>query len=170
VVLSCLVALSGLALTGCGKKTNKSAGPSAPPTGGRAAVDTTAGAEKPVPDNNPAPSAAPTGEGTAVNVAADVEKPVAEVQTQAQTMSVANLRATAAQYAQAISVKKDDLQKVLDQVKQLPLTEALSEKAKTLKTEAQKIQTSLKDLTDRFQVYYNKLKEKGGDLSGLATK
>ena len=46
---------------------------------------------------------------------------------------------------------------------------ALSEKAKTLKTEVQKIESTIKNLTDRFQVYYNKLKEKGGDLSGLPT-
>ena len=140
VILSCLVALSGPALVGCAKKADKSAGSSAPQTGA----------------------------GTAVNVTADVEKPVAEVQTQAQTMSVADLRATAVQYAQAVSIKKEDLQKVLAQVKALPLTEALSEKAKTLNAEAQKIEASLKILTDRFQVYYNKLKEKGGDLSGLA--
>ena len=138
-ILSCLVALSGLALVGCAKKTNKSTGSSAPQTSA----------------------------GTAVNVTADVEKPVAEVQTQAQTMSVADLRATAVQYAQAISIKKEDLQKVLAQVKELPLAEALSEKAKTLKAQAQKIEASIKDLTDRFQVYYSKLKEKGGDLSGL---
>ncbi len=139
IILSCLVALAGLAFVGCGKKTSKSPGVSAPQAGA----------------------------GTAVNVTADVEKPVPEVQTQAQTMSVADLRATALQYVQAISVKKEDLQKVLAQVKELPLTEALSEKAKTLKAEAQKIEASIKSLTDRFQVYYNKLKEKGGDLSGL---
>ena len=140
VMLSCLVALSGLVLVGCTKKPDKSA--------------------------SPAPSQ--TGAGTAVNVTADAEKPVAEVQTQAQTMSVANLRATALQYVQAISVKREDLQKVLDQVKQIPLAEALGEKAKTLKAEAQKIEATIKGLTERFQVYYNKLKEKGGDLSGLA--
>ena len=139
VTLCCLAAFAGAALVGCVKKTDKGSSASAPQTGA----------------------------GTAVNVTADVEKPVAEVQTQAQTMSVADLRATAVQYAQAISVKKEDLQKVLAQVKEIPLAEALSEKAKTLKAEVQKIQTSLKDLTDRFQVYYNKLKEKGGDLSGL---
>jgi hypothetical protein len=139
VVLSCLVALVGLASVGCAKKTDKSASPSAPPTSA----------------------------GTSVNVTADAGKPVAEVQTQAQTMSVADLRATALQYVQAISVKKEDLQKVMAQVKELPLTEALSEKAKTLKAEVQKIETTVKDLTERFQVYYNKLKEQGGDLSGL---
>jgi len=139
VILSCLAALAGVALVGCAKKTGKS----------------------------PSTSAPQTSAGTAVNVTADVEKPVPEVQTEARTMSVADLRATAVQYAQAISVKKEDLQKVLAQVKELPLAEALSEKAKTLKAEVQKIQGSIKDLTDRFQVYYNKLKEKGGDLSGL---
>ncbi len=139
LLLSCLVALAGATLVGCAKKTDK--GPSA--------------------------SAPQPGAGTAVNVTADVEKPVAEVQTQAQTMSVADLRATALQYVQAISVKKEALQKAMAQVKEIPLAEALSEKAKTLKAEVEKIQASLKDLTDRFQVYYNKLKEKGGDLSGL---
>jgi predicted nucleic acid-binding Zn-ribbon protein len=102
-----------------------------------------------------------------VNIAADTEKPVAEVQTQAQTMSVVDLRATALEYVQAISVKREDLQKLLAQVKEIPVAEALSEKAKTLKAEVQKIESSIKDLTDRFQVYYNQLKEKGGDLSDL---
>lgn len=139
VVLSCLTAVAGLVLVGCAKKTEKS----------------------------DSPSASATGAGTTVNVTADAEKPVAEVQTQAQTMNVADLRATALQYVQAISVKKEDLQKVMAQVKELPLTEALSEKAKTLKSEVQKIEATIKNLTERFQVYYNKLKEKGGDLSGL---
>ena len=103
-----------------------------------------------------------------MNVTADVEKPVPEVQTQAQTMSVADLRATALQYAQTISLKREDLQKVLAKVKELPITEAMGEKAKALKTEVQKIESSVKALTERFQVYYNNLKEKGGDVSGLA--
>jgi hypothetical protein len=139
VLLSCLVALSSLALGGCAKKPGQTSSSSAPPT----------------------------ATGTAVSIAADAEKPVAEVQTQAQTMSLADLRATALEYAQAISVKREDLQKLLAQVKEIPVAEVLSEKAKTLKAEVQKIESSIKDLTDRFQVYYNQLKEKGGDLSGL---
>ncbi len=148
VMLSCLVALAGAVLVGCAKKTDQR--PPAAKTGADQSPST--------PQASPAVSA---------EVAADLEKPVPEVQTQAQTMSVADLRATALQYVQTISVKKEDLQKVLAQVKEIPLAEALSEKAKTLKAEVQKIQTSVKDPTDRFQVYYNKLKEKGGDLSGL---
>ena len=115
-----------------------------------------------------APPAKTTTTGAAVTVTADVEKPITEVQAQAQTMSVADLRSTAVQYQQAISAKQVDLQKVWAQVKEIPITEALGDKAKTLKTEALKVESTVKALTERFQVYYNKLKEKGGDLSGLA--
>jgi len=138
LTLSFLIAVSGLVLVGCAKKVDK-----APPT-------------------------KPTTTGAGVTVTADVEKPITEVQAQAQTMSVADLRSTAVQYQQAISAKQVDLQKVWAQVKEIPLTDALGEKAKALKTEAQKIESSVKGLTDRFQVYYDKLKEKGGDVSGLA--
>jgi hypothetical protein len=138
LTLSCLIAASGLALVGCAKKVDK------------------------------APPAKTTTAGAGVTVTADVEKPITEVQAQAQTMSVADLRSTAVQYQQAISVKQEDLQKVLAQVKEIPITGALGEKAKALKTEALKIESAVKALTDRFQVYYNKLKEKGGDVSGLS--
>jgi hypothetical protein len=137
LTLSCLMAAAGLALVGCAKKGDK------------------------------APSAKTTTPGASVTVTADVEKPLTEVQAQAQTMSVTDLRSTAVQYQQAISAKQVDLQKVWAQVKEIPITEALGDKAKTLKTEAEKITSTIKALTDRFQVYYNKLKEKGGDLSGL---
>jgi formiminotetrahydrofolate cyclodeaminase len=137
LTFSCLIAVSGLAIVGCAKKGEK------------------------------APPARTTAPAASVTVTADAEKPLADVQAQAQTMSVADLRSTAVQYQQAISAKQVDLQKVLAQVKEIPITEALGEKAKTLKTEAQKIESSVKALTERFQVYYNKLKEKGGDLSGL---
>jgi len=45
----------------------------------------------------------------------------------------------------------------------------LGQEAKTLKTNVQNLQTSLKALKDRFQVYYEALKKKGGDLSGLTS-
>jgi hypothetical protein len=137
LTLSCLIAVSALAIVGCAKKGEK------------------------------APPAKTTTTEAGVTVTADAEKPLADVQAQAQTMSVANLRSTAVQYQQAISAKQVDLQKVWTQVKEIPITEALGDKAKALKTEALKIESTVKALTERFQVYYNKLKEKGGDLSGL---
>ncbi len=159
VMLSCLVALAGAVMVGCAKKTDQR------PPAAKTKADQVPSAPQTSADQSP--SAPQASSEVSPEVAADLEKPVPEVQTKVQTMSVADLKARALQYVQAISVKKEDLQKVLAQVKEIPLAEALSEKAKTLKAEAQKIQTSIKGLTDRFQVYYNKLKEKGGDLSGL---
>ena len=149
VTLSCLAAFAGLALVGCGKKTDQS-----PPTA-RTGADQS-------------PAAPQTSPEVSAKVTADLEKPVTEVQTQAQTMSVPDLKSIAVQYKEAISLKREDLQKVLARVKEIPLAEALGEKAKALKTEAQKIESTVKALTERFQVYYNQLKEKGADLSGLA--
>jgi Skp family chaperone for outer membrane proteins len=99
--------------------------------------------------------------------AVDTEKPVAEIQAQAQTMSVESLKATALKYKEAITAKQAELEKLAAKIKEIPLTEALGEEAKTLKTDLQNLEASVKALKDRFQVYYDALKAKGADLSGL---
>jgi len=43
----------------------------------------------------------------------------------------------------------------------------LGDEAKELKTEIEALNKSVSALKERFQVYYDKLKEKGGNLSGL---
>jgi len=43
----------------------------------------------------------------------------------------------------------------------------LGDEAKELKADIENINQSLSALTERFDVYYQKLKDKGGDLSGL---
>ncbi len=97
----------------------------------------------------------------------DPEKPLPEVQAQAQTLSVENLKAVALKYKQAMADKEGEAQKLLTKIKELPVTQALGQEGQSLKTDLQSLQGSLKALTDRFQVYYNTLKEKGGNLSGL---
>jgi hypothetical protein len=97
----------------------------------------------------------------------DTEKPIGEVQAQADTMSVDNLRATALKYKEAILQKQSEIEKLAAKIKEIPIAEALGQEAKTLKTDLQNVETALKDLKDHFQVYYDTLKKKGGDLSGL---
>ena len=111
------------------------------------------------------PPATARGETTAPAIAAD--KPVTEVQAEADTMSVENLKATALKYKDAIVAKQADIEKLAAKVKEIPLTEARGEEAKTPKVDLQNLETDLKALKDRFQVYYNKLKEKGADVAGL---
>ena len=137
-VLSCLLVILLSITLGCSKKE----------TGGTPASGTGTGGPTPA-------------------VSADVQKPVPEVQAQADTMSVENLRAMALKYKEAILAKQTEIQKVADKLKEIPVADALGQEAKQLKTDLQNLETSLKALKDRFQVYYDTLKTKGGDLSGL---
>lgn len=111
------------------------------------------------------PPATARSDTKAPAVAAD--KPVSEVQAEAATMSVENFKATALKYKDAIIAKQADIETLAAKVKEIPLTEALGEEAKTLKADLQNLETDLKALKDRFEVYYSKLKEKGADVAGL---
>jgi hypothetical protein len=63
--------------------------------------------------------------------------------------------------------KKAELEKVAAQLKEIPVTELLGEKAKQLKANVDSLAKSSDALKARFDVFYAKLKEKSGDLSGL---
>ncbi|MGA2092239.1 MAG: hypothetical protein ABSH16_02375 [Sedimentisphaerales bacterium] len=98
---------------------------------------------------------------------ADENKPMTQVQAEADKMNVEQLKAAAMEYKNAIAAKKAELKKVADKLKAIPATEQLGDKAKKLQEEVVNIGKSVNALTERFDVYYNKLKEKGGDVSGL---
>jgi uncharacterized coiled-coil DUF342 family protein len=82
-------------------------------------------------------------------------------------MNVEQLKATAMQYKNAIVAKKAEIEKVLAKMKEIPVTEQLGAEANALKTDIDNLNKSVTALTERFQVYYNKLKEMGGNVSGL---
>jgi Fe2+ transport system protein B len=102
-----------------------------------------------------------------IEVKADENKPVSEVKTEAETMDTGQLRAMALTYKETIAAKKGELEKLAAQLKEIPVTELLGEKAKQLKTNVDSLTKSIDALKQRFDVYYAKLKEKSGDLSGL---
>ena len=115
----------------------------------------------------PTPPAAPSSAPAAAEVKADENVPVAEVKTEADKMDVSQLRAAALTYKEAIVAKKTELEKVAAQLKEIPVTELLGEKAKQLKSQVDSLTKSVDALKARFDVFYAKLKEKSGDLSGL---
>ncbi len=138
MALCCLLAVGVIAFGGCkGKKTDEG---------------------KPVSEPNSAPT---------VEVKADENVPVSEVKTEAETMDTGQLRTMAVTYKEAIVAKKAELEKLAAQLKEIPVTDLLGEKAKQLKTEVDNLTKSVDALKERFDVYYAKLKEKSGDLSGL---
>ena len=92
---------------------------------------------------------------------ADEGKSMGEVSAEAEKMDVEELRSMALKYKDAIMARQDDI------AKKIPLTEMLGEEAKGLKADVENLNKSLSALKERFGVYYDKLKEKGGDASGL---
>jgi len=98
---------------------------------------------------------------------ADENKPVADVQAEASKMNVEQLKAKAMEYKDAIVAKKADIEKVAAKLKEIPITEQMGTEAKALQADITNLTNSVSALTERFQIYYNKLKEMGGDVSGL---
>jgi predicted nucleic acid-binding Zn-ribbon protein len=98
---------------------------------------------------------------------ADENKPMDEVKAEAEKMDVAKLKAMAAKYKDAIMAKQKDIEKMMAKLKEIPVTDMMSKEATGLKADIDSLNKSLSNLKVRFQVYYDKLKEKGGDISGL---
>ena len=98
---------------------------------------------------------------------ADENKPISEVKAEAEKMDTAGLRAKAMEYKEAIAAKSSDLEKLTAKLKNIPVTEMLGTEAKSLKADMENLEKSVSALKERFEVYYQKLKDTGGDLSGL---
>jgi nitrogen regulatory protein PII len=98
---------------------------------------------------------------------ADENKPISGVKAEAEKMSVAELRSMALKYKEAIMAKQGDVEKIMSKLKEVPLTKKLGEEAVGLKADIDNVNKSISALMERFDIYYNKIKEKGGDLSGL---
>ena len=97
----------------------------------------------------------------------DEKKSISEVKAEVEKMTTSQLRSAALKYKNAIAAKKTDLEKTAAKLKDIPITELMGDEAKRLKADIETVEKSIKALTERFTVYYDKLKEKGGDLSGL---
>lgn len=93
----------------------------------------------------------------------DEDRPVSEVKTEAEQMSTDELRAEAMKYKEAITAKKAELEKLTAKLKEIPVTEILNEDAKRIED----LNRSISALKERFNVYYQMLRKKGGDTSGL---
>ena len=98
---------------------------------------------------------------------ADEDKPLSEVKAEAEQMNVEKLRQMALAYEEAILAKRGEVEKLAAELKGIPIAKMLGSEAKEIKAEIENLNKSISALKERFGVYYNKLKEKGGDLTGL---
>ena len=98
---------------------------------------------------------------------ADEDKPMSEVKAEAEKMDTAKLKSVAKEYKANITAKTAEISELVNKLKDVPVTEKLGDEAKGIMADIEAVNKSVSSLTERFQVYYDKLKEKGGDLSGL---
>jgi len=98
---------------------------------------------------------------------ADESKPLSEVKAEAEKMSAADLQAAAKKYMAAATAKKGEVEKLAAKLKEIAVTEMMGAEAKKIKADMETATKSLSALKERFQVYYDAIKKKGGDLSGL---
>jgi hypothetical protein len=93
--------------------------------------------------------------------------PVADVKAEAGKMNLEQLKTKATEYKDLIVSKKATLATLTAKLKEIPLTQQMDPEAKGLQANIATLSKSVSALTERFQVYYNKYKEMGGDVSKL---
>lgn len=97
----------------------------------------------------------------------DLSKPIGQVQAEAENMSTRALRTMAMKYKEAIVERKGYIEQVTAKLKGIPAAEQMDEVAMNLKSDLRNLERSVAALKERFDIYYEKLKAAGGDLSGL---
>lgn len=81
-----------------------------------------------------------------------------EVKQEAESFSMEDLKKTVSNYEQAIESKMQEMSKLQDKLKGFSFSEMMGDEAKAIKSEVDKVNTSMKNLKERLQVYMDKLK------------
>ena len=97
----------------------------------------------------------------------DENKTSSEIKAEAEKMSIKQLTAAAMKYKKAIMAKSAEINSVMDGLKKNSAAEMLNDGAKKFKSEIDVLSKAIAPLSERFKIYYDKIKEKGGDTSAL---
>ena len=92
----------------------------------------------------------------------DENKTPEQIKAEVAKLDAAAIQKQIDAYKKAIEEKTQELAKVTDKIKEIPLTEQLSDNAKKLQAEAANITKSLGKLKDNLEAYVDGLKEKSG--------
>jgi hypothetical protein len=102
-----------------------------------------------------------------IEVKVDSTRPIADVETEAASMDVDQLRAIAIKYKAAIEAKQPEIEKIMTKLQNVPPTELLGEDAKKLQDEITAVMESVGTLKKHYQVYYDKLVELKADVTDV---
>ncbi len=109
------------------------------------------------------------GGDTSTNTGTDQSGSISKAETEAANMDVDQLRAAALECKAAAEAKAAETEKVAqDLIKTLGANNAdNTDKRQELNAQMQQLKKSEDALCEQLKVYVDKLKEKGGDVSGL---
>ena len=97
----------------------------------------------------------------------DENKSISEIKAEADKMSIEQLTAAAMKYKNAIMAKSAEIDSAMEGLKKVPITDMLGDDVKKLKSEINSLSKAIAPLKERMKIYYDKIKEKGGDASAL---
>lgn len=95
---------------------------------------------------------------------ADPNKPIEQVKAEANKMDVKQLQNMKTAYEDALKAKKADVEKIMADLKKVPLTEMTGDKAKKMKTNIDSVNKTVMALTERMKIYADKLVEKSAGI------
>lgn len=98
---------------------------------------------------------------------ADQGKSITEIAAGAKEMAVENLRKMAEKYRDVIAEKQQHLMEMAQKYVDLPDAERMTAEGQVLKAGVNEITKGIDTLKKCFGIYYNALKEKAGNLTGL---
>ncbi len=101
----------------------------------------------------------------AEDVMSDLNQSVEEIQQKVAGFDQTQVLAYVDQYKAVLLEKKDQIAELTGQLKSLPMTEMMGDKAKALKDQIAQYGDQFSGLKDRYSVYLQKLEEFGVDLS-----
>ncbi len=152
-----------LTVVGC-KKKEAPAVPSAPEAPATSTVEKTV-EQAVTAAQETAEKAVETVKAAAAKI--NLEASVEQLKAEADKMDVAALKATATTYLDEIKNVQTQLTGKMEKLAAIPLADKMSAEAQALGTDIKNLTGSLASLKERFAMYVDMLKTKGGDASGL---
>ena len=94
----------------------------------------------------------------------DTDASIADVEKEAASLTVDDLKAKASSYKAAIASKLEDIEPIKEKLAAIPLTEQMGDEAKALQADIADLTKDLGDLKERLGVYLEVLKSKGEEV------
>ncbi len=90
-----------------------------------------------------------------------------DIKAEVAKAGVDQLKAKALEYKKAIAAKKTELVEATSKLTAIPIAQQLGAEAKSLQSNIAALNKTVSNLTERYKIYYDKIKEIGGSVAGL---